>query len=78
MSTTAERVIKEVERQTGARAIVAKTRLEEDLGMDSLDHVELVMFIEEEFEIEIDDEKADSIKTVADIIKLVDSIINKE
>ena len=38
----------------------------EDLGADSLDIVELVMAMEEEFEVEIPDEEAENIKTVGD------------
>lgn len=43
-----------------------------DLGADSLDIVELVMAMEEEFEIEIPDEDAEKIQTVGDAIKYVD------
>ena len=43
----------------------------EDLGADSLDIVELVMAMEEEFEIEIPDEEAENIKTVGDAIKYI-------
>ncbi|GEN08039.1 acyl carrier protein [Myxococcus fulvus] len=43
----------------------------EDLGADSLDIVELVMAMEEEFEVEIPDEEAENIKTVGDAIKYV-------
>jgi acyl carrier protein len=43
----------------------------EDLGADSLDIVELVMAMEEEFEVEIPDEEAENIKTVADAINYV-------
>lgn len=42
------------------------------LGADSLDVVELVMSIEEEFEIEIADEDAESLEKVGDIIKYVE------
>jgi len=44
-----------------------------DLGADSLDVVELVMALEEEFEIEIPDEDAKEIQTVADAIKYINS-----
>lgn len=44
----------------------------EDLGADSLDVVELVMALEEKFEIEIPDEQAESIATVADAIKFIE------
>ena len=42
-----------------------------DLGADSLDIVELVMAMEEEFEIEIPDEDAEKIQTVGDAIKYI-------
>ena len=43
----------------------------EDLGADSLDIVELVLALEEEFEVEIPDEEAENIKTVQDAINYV-------
>ena len=43
----------------------------EDLGADSLDIVELVMAMEEEFEVEIPDDEAENIKTVADAVNYV-------
>lgn len=43
----------------------------DDLGADSLDIVELVMAMEEYFEIEIPDEEAENIKTVGDAIKYI-------
>ncbi len=45
----------------------------EDLGADSLDIVELVMAMEEEFEVEIPDEEAEHIKTVGDAITYVNT-----
>ena len=45
----------------------------EDLGADSLDIVELVMALEEEFEIEIPDEEAENIKTVGDAINYINT-----
>jgi len=44
----------------------------EDLGADSLDVVELVMALEEKFDIEIPDEAAESITTVADAVKYIE------
>ena len=44
----------------------------DDLGADSLDTVELIMALEEEFEIEIPDEEAQKIKTVGDTIKYIE------
>jgi acyl carrier protein len=43
----------------------------DDLGADSLDVVELVMAFEEEFGIDIPDDKAETIKTVADAVKYI-------
>ena len=45
----------------------------EDLGADSLDIVELIMALEEEYDIEIPDEDAEKIQTVQDVISYVDS-----
>ena len=45
----------------------------DDLGADSLDIVELIMRFEDEFGVEIPDEKAEKIKTVNDIVKYIDS-----
>ncbi|MFW6299277.1 MAG: acyl carrier protein [Bacillota bacterium] len=47
--------------------INADSKLSDDLGADSLDAVELIMAIEEEFDVEIDDSAATKIKTVQDI-----------
>jgi len=49
-----------------------ESRFVEDLNADSLDVVELVMALEEKFEIEIPDEQAESISTVADAIKFIE------
>lgn len=48
--------------------ITPQTKLNDDLGADSLDSTELVMAIEEEFNIEILDEDAEKMQTVEDII----------
>ncbi len=44
----------------------------DDLGADSLDNVELVMAFEEEFDVEIPDDAAETIQTVGDAIKFVE------
>lgn len=49
------------------------TRLAEDLGADSLDSVELVMAVEEEFELSISDEDAAKMRTLGDIVRFVEA-----
>lgn len=51
--------------------IVPEARFIDDLGADSLDIVELVMAIEEEFELEIPDDHAERIATVADAVAYI-------
>lgn len=46
----------------------------DDLGADSLDVVELIMALEEAFEVEISDEKAQSLKTVQDVLDYIESV----
>ena len=48
-------------------------RLIEDLGADSLDMVEMLMLVEEEFGISIPDEDAMNLKTVGDIVKYIEA-----
>ena len=50
------------------------SRVIEDLGADSLDMIEMLMALEEEFGITVPDDKADSLKTVGDIVKYIDSV----
>ena len=51
--------------------LVAKANFIDDLGADSLDIVELVMAIEEEFDIEIPDDDAEKIQTIGDAVSYV-------
>ncbi len=55
-----------------ADEIKEESRFIEELGADSLDVVELVMALEEEFDIEIPDEDAEKILTVGDAIKYIE------
>ena len=65
MSDVAERVKKIVTEQLGVKEEVTnEASFVDDLGADSLDTVELVMALEEEFDTEIPDEEAEKITTV--------------
>ena len=66
MSTTEEQVKNIVAEQLGVKEeeVKKESSFVDDLGADSLDTVELVMALEEEFEIEIPDEEAEKITTV--------------
>lgn len=54
-----------------AESVTPDANFIEDLGADSLDIVELVMTMEEEFDLEIPDEDAEKIKSVGDVISYV-------
>jgi acyl carrier protein len=56
-----------------AKQLTPEAKFIEDLGADSLDIVELVMALEEEFNIEIPDEEADKLKTVGDAMNYLKS-----
>ena len=57
----------------GEDEIKPESNFIDDLGADSLDIVELVMAMEEEFEVEIPDDEAENIKTVGDAINYINS-----
>ena len=73
MSNVAERVKKIVIEQLGVKEeeVSEESSFVDDLGADSLDTVELVMALEEEFETEIPDEEAEKITTVQQAIDYV-------
>ena len=75
MSSIEERVKKIVVEQLGVNEdqVVNSASFVDDLGADSLDTVELVMALEEEFETEIPDEEAENITTVQQAIDYVNS-----
>ena len=80
MSTVEERVKKIVSEQLGVKEeeVTNEALFVDDLGADSLDTVELVMALEEEFETEIPDEQAEKIETVQDAINYINEHLNKE
>ena len=53
--------------------ITAATDLQEDLGADSLDVVDLLMSIEDEFEVEVPDEEIENIKTVGALVNYIEA-----
>lgn len=53
--------------------ITADTDLQEDLGADSLDVVDLLMSIEDEFEVEVPDEEIENIKTVGSLVAYIEA-----
>ena len=54
-------------------AVTMEASITDDLGADSLDVVDLVMSLEEEFDCEIPDEEIENIKTVGDIVHYIES-----
>lgn len=54
-----------------AEEISLDTKIAEDLGADSLDVVELLMAIEDEFDVEIPDEEIEKLKTVGDVVEYI-------
>jgi len=76
MSDISERVKKIVAEQLGHKEpteVATEASFVDDLGADSLDTVELVMALEEEFECEIPDEDAEKITTVQEAISYIES-----
>ena len=56
--------------------ITMETTFTDDLGADSLDVFQIIMGIEEEFDIEIPDDQVENIKTVGDIVKYIEENID--
>ena len=75
MSNIEERVKKIVCEQLGVKEedVKASSSFVDDLGADSLDTVELVMALEEEFECEIPDEEAEKITTVKEAVAYINA-----
>jgi acyl carrier protein len=76
MANVADRVKEIIVDQLGVNPeqVTPEAKFIEDLGADSLDTVELVMALEEEFGAEIPDEEAEKLKTVGDAIKYVETL----
>lgn len=71
-----ERVKKIIVEQLGVNAdqVTPEAKFIEDLGADSLDTVELVMALEEEFGHDIPDEQAEKLQTVGDVVKYIEDL----
>lgn len=72
-----EKIIDIISNQLGIEreAITPEAKVIDDLGADSLDVVELVMALEEEFDVEIPDEEAEKIKSVGDIFNYMETVL---
>ena len=57
--------------EVDAEEMSLDTKIAEDLGADSLDVVELLMSIEDEFEVEIPDEEIENLKTIGDVVEYI-------
>lgn len=53
--------------------ITMESNIAEDLGADSLDVVDLIMSIEDEFELEVPDDQIENIKTVGDVVSYIEN-----
>jgi len=75
VSTVLERVTKVIIDRLGVdeNEVKLEASFREDLGADSLDVVELVMELEDEFDMEISDEDAEQISTVGSAVKYIES-----
>lgn len=80
MSSVEERIKKIICEQLEVKEdeVVPSASLVDDLRADSLDAVELIMALEEEFEIEIPDEEAEKILTVKDIMDHITAAVGKK
>lgn len=67
-----EIIVKEL--KVDAAKVTKEASLKDDLGADSLDAVEIVMDIEDEFGVEIDDTKAEAISTVGDLVTYIEEL----
>ncbi|WP_438317518.1 acyl carrier protein [Sporosarcina sp. FA9] len=78
MSTVLSRVTKVIVDRLGVdeSEIKPEASFRDDLGADSLDVVELVMELEDEFDMEISDDDAEKITTVGDTVSYIESKVN--
>jgi len=79
MSELLEKIKKIVSEQLDVdpEQVVPEASFVDDLGADSLDLTELIMAMEDEFGMEIDDEEAQKLRTVQDVIDYIESKVNQ-
>ena len=58
--------------------VTAESSIIDDLGADSLDVVDLISSVEDEFDVEIPDDKVEGIKTVGDIVAYIESVTSED
>lgn len=58
--------------------ITPKTNIAEDLGADSLDVIDILMSVEDEFHIEVPDEDAEKVKTVGQMVNYIEAKVTKD
>lgn len=78
MSDIESRVKDILAKKLGIDELSLESSLIKDLGIDSLDYIELIMAIEEEFHIKISNEYAESIFRIKDIVFYVNSLLKKD
>ncbi len=74
MFNTIQSIISEQLGITDLERITMDTNLEDDLGADSLDAVEIIMAVEDEFEVEIPDNIAEELKVISEIVTYLESV----
>ncbi|WP_461833301.1 acyl carrier protein [Desulfothermus sp.] len=79
MSELLEKIKKIVSEQLDVdpEQVVPEASFVDDLGADSLDLTELIMAMEDEFDMEIDDEEAQKLRTVQDVINYIESKVKQ-
>lgn len=73
MNTVIDALVEETDKDITAGDVTADSLLRDDFELDSMQHVSLVMALEDNFGIEIDDEELAEISTVGDLVALIET-----
>ena len=78
MSAVEEKVKSIVVAQLGVTEdqVTKEAKFIEDLGADSIELVDLIMSVEEEYDIEVPDDAADEIRTVGDAVRFIENLVD--